>query len=118
MTSKATECGISSRTHRGAVRGSPAWQHGHCRAPPHCRTGPALAGPHPWLGLGKLFGKAKHEQAFEVGRAAVDCDAGAIGQGRACFGPNPVLQFEVQLLAGESEDVFLHPALRAALSLA
>jgi len=40
-----------------------------------------------------------------IGTVAVDVDAGAIGQGRACFGPNPVLQFKVQLLAGESEDV-------------
>jgi len=28
MTSKTTECGVNSRTHRRAVRGSPAWQHG------------------------------------------------------------------------------------------
>jgi restriction system protein len=49
----------------------PVWQHGQLEQP-YPAPDPAQFRPPPLAGLGKLFGKAKHEQAFEAGRAAYE----------------------------------------------
>ena len=49
----------------------PAWQHGQLEQP-YPAPDPTQFRPPPLTGLGKLFGKTKHEQAFEAGRAAYE----------------------------------------------
>ncbi len=49
----------------------PAWQHGQLEQP-YPAPDPTQFRPPPLTGLGKLFGKTKHEQAFEASRAAYE----------------------------------------------
>ncbi len=49
----------------------PAWQHGQLEQP-YPAPDPTQFRPPPLAGLGKLFGKTKHEQAFEAGRVAYE----------------------------------------------